>query len=128
MLCAFVKARRKRLQHEEIIGRMKTSKTRTVHFTFSLRIFVSAHVVITQITAPSMFANLCWVLLSLLVGSLIPKFYFQLTKKKGLREVQEKVGYGTAWQMARQLSSAQCSMLSYSILFQLVTARYRTLL
>ena len=82
VLCAFVKARRKRLQHEERVERVKTFKTRTVHFTFWLRIFVSAYVVITQITAPSMFANLCWVLLSLLVGSLIPKFHFQLMKKR----------------------------------------------
>ena len=93
MLCAAVKAHRKRLQHEESVGRVKTFKTRTVHFTFSLRIFVSAHVVITQITAPSMFANLCWVLLSLLAGSLIPKFHFQLTKKR----LERSPGKGWAW-------------------------------
>ena len=60
---------------------VKTFKTWTVHFIFTLRIFVSAHVVITSITAPSMFINLCLVVLLLLPGSLVSKFHFQLTKK-----------------------------------------------
>ena len=76
VLCAVVKARRKRPQHEESVGRLKTFKTRTVHFTFSLRIFVSAHVVIAQITAPSMFANLCWVFCRYLSAHLFRNFTF----------------------------------------------------
>ena len=52
---------------------VKNFKTRTVHFVLSLRIFVSAHVTVTKITAPGIFANLC---------SLVPKFHFQLTKEK----------------------------------------------
>ena len=42
---------------------MKTFKIRTVHFVFSLRIFFSAHVIVKSVTALSMFANLCLVLL-----------------------------------------------------------------
>ena len=60
---------------------VKTFKTRTVHFVFSLRIFVSVHVIITSITAPGMFTKLCLVVLLLLPGSLVSKFHFQLTKK-----------------------------------------------
>ena len=60
---------------------VKTFKTRTVHFVFSLRIFVSVHVIITSITAPGMFIKLCLVVLLLLPGSLVSKFHFQLTKK-----------------------------------------------
>ena len=56
-------------------------KTLNVYFDFPLRIFVSAHVLITEITEPGMFTNLCLVLLSLLAGSLVPKFHFQLSKK-----------------------------------------------
>ena len=52
---------------------VKNFKTRTVHFVLSLRIFVSAHVTVTKITASGIFANLC---------SLVPKFHFQLTKEK----------------------------------------------
>ena len=54
---------------------VKTFKTRTVHFIFSLSLFVCARVVITSITALGMFTNLCLVLLLLLVGSLVPKFH-----------------------------------------------------
>ena len=61
---------------------LQTFKTRTVHFVFSLRIFVLAHVIITSIRALSMFANLCLVLLLLFASSLLSKFHFQLTKKK----------------------------------------------
>ena len=60
---------------------VKIFKTWNVSFDFPLRIFVSAHVLITEITAPGMFINLCLVLLSLLAGSLVPKFHFQLSKK-----------------------------------------------
>ena len=48
---------------------VKTFKTRTVHFIFSLSLFVCACVVITSITALGMFTNLSLVLLLLLVGS-----------------------------------------------------------
>ena len=61
---------------------VKTFKTRTVHFVFSLRIFVSAHVIITSITAPSTFTHLCLVLLLLFTDSPVPKFHFQWKKKK----------------------------------------------
>ena len=60
---------------------MKTFKTRTVHFFYSLRIFVSAHA-ITSIAAPGMFSNLCLVLLLLFADLPVPKFHFQLKKKK----------------------------------------------
>ena len=60
---------------------VKTFKTRTVNFVFFLRIFVSAHVIITSITAPNMFINLCLVVLLLHAGSLVSKYHFQLKKK-----------------------------------------------
>ena len=37
---------------------------------------------ITSITAPGMFKNLCLVLLLLFADSPVPKFHFQLKKKK----------------------------------------------
>ena len=77
-------------------------KTRTVHFVFSLRIFVSAHVLITSITAPGMLTNLCLVLLLLFADSPAPKFHFQLKKKKEKKKnrwkVPEKVGHKVIWQ------------------------------
>ena len=60
---------------------VKTLRTRTVHFVFSLRIFVSAHVIITSITAPGMFTNLSLVLLLLFADSPVAKFRFQLKEK-----------------------------------------------
>ena len=45
----------------------KTFKTRTVDCVFFVRIFVSAHVIITLITALGMFTNLCWVPLLLFI-------------------------------------------------------------
>ena len=68
---------------------VKTFKTRTVRFVFSLRIFVSAHVIITSITAPSTFTHLCLVLLLLFTDSPVPKFHFQWKKKK-IREKSKK--------------------------------------
>ena len=82
-----------------LLPSVKTFKTRTVHFIFSLSLFVCARVVITSITALGMFTNLCLVLLWLLVGSLAPKFHFQLTKKSR-REVREMDGHCINWQMA----------------------------
>ena len=58
----------------------KALKTPTIQV-FSLVIFVSAYVIIALISALGMFTNLCLVLLLLIGGPLIPKFYFQLTKK-----------------------------------------------
>ena len=55
---------------------VKTFKTRTAHFVFSLRIFLSAQVVITSITALDMFKNFCLVLRLLFADSLVPKFHF----------------------------------------------------
>ena len=78
---------------------MKTFKIQTVHFVFSLRIFPSAHVMITSTTAPGMFINLCVVVLLLFAGSLVSKFHFQLMKKSP-RKVPEKVGHSPIWQMA----------------------------
>ena len=51
--------------------------------------------------ALDMLTNLCLVLLDLLLlaRSLVTKFHFQFTKK-GLREVREKVGHCSIWQMA----------------------------
>ena len=89
---------------------VKTFKTRTVHFIFSLSLFVCARVVITSITALGMFTNLCLVLLLLLVGSLVPKFHFQLTKKSG-REVREMDGHCINWQMAQQLTPSSMFVL-----------------
>ena len=57
------------------------SKTRTVHFVFSFRIFVFTFVIIKKIVALGMFTNLCLVLLLRLAVSFAPKFHFQLTKK-----------------------------------------------
>ena len=48
----------------------------------------------SSITALSMFTNPCLVLLLLLAGLLVPKFFFQLTKKNQ-REVPEKVEHST---------------------------------
>ena len=64
-------------------------KTLTVHFVFSLRIFVSAYVIITSITAPGMFANLCLVVLLLFVDS---EIHFQLGKK-----LEKSHGKGRTW-------------------------------
>ena len=62
---------------------MKTFKTRTaVHFIFSLKIFVSANVIIMSITALCMFTNLFLVVLMLFADLPIPKFHFQLQKKR----------------------------------------------
>ena len=55
---------------------VKTFKTRTAHFVFSLRIFLSAQVVITSITALDMFKNFCLVLRLLFADSIVPKFHF----------------------------------------------------
>ena len=45
---------------------------------------------LTLCTAPSMFRNLCLVLLLQLAGSLVPKFHFHLMKKSE-REVRKTV-------------------------------------
>ena len=50
---------------------MKTFKTQTVHFVFSLRSFVSVHVIIEQVMALGMFTNLCLVLLLLVAAALV---------------------------------------------------------
>ena len=103
---------------------MKTLKTRTVHFVYSLRIFVSTHVIITSIAAPGMFANLCLVLLLLFADSPVPKFHFQLKKKKTReksRKRSDKVQFGR-WRDS--FNSALCSLLSWSTLFQPTTARF----
>ena len=72
---------------------MKTFKTRTVHFIFSLRIFVSAHVIITSITAPGMFTYLYLVPLLPFADSLVPKFHFQFKEKK----IEKSPGKGWTW-------------------------------
>ena len=64
-----------------ILLSVKTFQTRTVHFIFSLRIFVSAHLIITSITAPSMFTYLYLVPLLPFADSPVPKFHFQFKKK-----------------------------------------------
>ena len=48
----------------------------SVHFYFSLVIFVSAHVIISSITALDMLINLCLVFLLLRASSFVPKFHF----------------------------------------------------
>ena len=53
---------------------METFKTGSVHFVFSLRIFVFAHVRIMSIIALGMFTNLSLALLLLFADSLVPKF------------------------------------------------------
>ena len=53
---------------------METFKTGSVHFVFSLRIFVFVHVRITSIIALGMFTNLSLALLLLFADSLVPKF------------------------------------------------------
>ena len=82
---------------------VKIFKPRTVHFVFSLRIFVFAHVLLAyNITALGMFTNLCLVLLSQFADSLVPKFHLQLTKKSQ-RRVREMVGHSKIRQMVWQL-------------------------
>ena len=61
---------------------VKTFTTRTVHFVYFLRIFFSAHLIITSINAPGMFTNLSLVLLLLFADLPVPKFHSQLEKKK----------------------------------------------
>ena len=50
----------------EYICWLDVNYQRAIHFVFSLRMFVSAHVIITLIEAAGMFTNLCLVLLLLL--------------------------------------------------------------
>ena len=101
---------------------MKIFKTRNVYFVFPLRIFVSAHVLITYIMAPGMFTNLCLILLLLLAGSLqFRNFTFNYQKAK--KEVPEKLEHSTIGRWRDSFSSALCSILSYSTLFQPITAR-----
>ena len=94
---------------------MKTFKAWTVHFVFSLRIFVSAHVIITSITTLGIFTKLCGlVLLLVLAGSLVPKFHFQLTKKRleispGNGWTQHKLAEGVTF------SSVFCIMIEHAL-------------
>ena len=82
------------------------SKLRQFISSFSLRIFVSAIVITTSITALSMFRNLCLVILWLHAGSLVPKSHFQLM------EVWEMGWqYKLAWQL--KLSSVFCTVLEH---------------
>ena len=65
-----------------------------------------------------MFANLCLVLLLLFADSPVPKFHFQLKKKKTReksRKRSDKVQFGR-WRDS--FNSALCSLLSWSTLFQ----------
>ena len=80
-----------------ILLSVKTFQTRTVHFIFSLRIFVSAHLIITSITAPGMFTYLYLVPLLPFADSPVPKFHFQFKKKN--REKSWKRLDSTIWQM-----------------------------
>ena len=50
-----------------------------------------------------MFKNPSLVLLLLFSSSLVPKFHFQLTKKKELERRPGKGQHSTIWQMASQL-------------------------
>ena len=61
---------------------VKIFKTRNVSFDFPLRIFVSAHVLITEITAPGMFTNLCLVLLLLLPARFSSEISLSIIGKK----------------------------------------------
>ena len=72
---------------------MKTLKTWSVQFVFSLRIFClcSHH---SSITAPGMFTNCCLVCLLLFSNLPVPKFHFQLQKKKKL---EKSPGKGWTW-------------------------------
>ena len=69
---------------------VKTFKTQTVHYVFSLRISVSVHVIITQIMAPAMFINFWLVLLFLFASSLVPKFREQ-------KKLERSPGNGQTW-------------------------------
>ena len=69
---------------------VKTFKTQTVHYVFSLRISVSVHVIITQIMAPAMFINFWLVLLFLFASSLVPKFREQ-------KKIERSPGNGQTW-------------------------------
>ena len=78
---------------------MKTFKTRTVHFVFSLRTFVSAHVIITSITALGMSINLSLVVLLLLAGSLVFEILLSINGKKAGKKSWERSDI-PIWQMA----------------------------
>ena len=62
---------------------MKTFKSRTVHFVSSLRIFTLYK---CQLQRLACLYRLFFTLLLLLIGTLVPKIHFQLTKKKKARE------------------------------------------
>ena len=102
---------------------VKIFKPRTVHFVFSLRIFVFAHVLLAyNITALGMFTNLCLVLLSQFADSLVPKFHLQLTKKSQ-RRVREMVGHSTIRQMVWQLQLSSCSIF-YTLIEHALSINY----
>ena len=73
-------------------------QTRTVRFLYFLRIFVSAHVIITSITAPGMFTNLCLGSSNAICRLDCSKI--SLSKKKNM---EKSPGYGTIRQMAWEL-------------------------
>ena len=83
-------------------------------FRFLLEHFLSAHV----ITAPSMFTNLCLVLLLLFADSPVPKFFFQLKRKKTWEKSRKRSDIVQFGRCRDNFSSSVCSALSQSMLFQ----------
>ena len=73
---------------------------------------MSAHVIITSITAPNMFINLCLVVLLLHAGSLVSKYHFQLKKKKAKEKSWKRSDIIQFGRWCDSLSSALCSILS----------------
>ena len=61
-----------------------------------MRIFITAHVIITSITALGMFTNLCLVLLLLFADSLLTKLHFQLMKKARKKPGKGRTKYNLA--------------------------------
>ena len=97
---------------------MKTIKTWTVHFFFSLRIFISTHVIIISITVLGMFTNICLVLL-LLPASLLSKncnnfsnVLFEAVKSSCFSRVKMREGF------RRELMSMEIIIACTTLLIQ----------
>ena len=75
------------------------------------------------ITAPGMFTNLCLVLLLLLAGSLVPKFFSFNQRKKAGEKSQKRSDIVQFGRWRDNFSLALCYMRVQSTLFQPITAR-----
>ena len=104
---------------------MKSFKTWTYHFVSPLRIFVSAHVIITSITALGMFTNRCYLSSSSVAAyrlacSEIPLL---INEKKLERSPENGRSDDQIGRWLDSFSSATCFVLWYSTLFLPMTTR-----